>query len=140
MKPKQRGFKRKNDGGSLPAPVENAPANGTIPTVSPGFYDSCLTVRERLDMLKSFETAETETLDEEIRLLRTLIRRVLELSGKTDDLDEMIRVFNTVGTNAVRISRLLREHKKLAGGASQTEKALQIALRDIRAELDREPV
>lgn len=121
-----------------PAPVETCPAISTAEalTGSPvnGFYDANLTARERIDMEITLESQETPTLEEEIRITRTMLRRVLEYSESMDTLERVISVLNAVGTGAIRVAKLLKENRNFEDNSAEFRQALDVAVREMRAD------
>jgi hypothetical protein len=83
-------------------------------------------------------------LQDEIAMLRAIIRRVFEQAGRIPDeedprkeLQVWSRVLATLGTAATRLAGLLRTQKALAGGANDFALALSHALNEVREELEK---
>lgn len=82
-------------------------------------------------------------LQDEIAMLRAIIRRVFEQAGQIPgeedprkELQVWSRVLATLGTAATRLAGLLRTQKALAGDANDFALALSHALNEIREELE----
>jgi hypothetical protein len=74
---------------------------------------------------------QEEDLGAEIRSLRTQARRVADLAREEDGLKEAIQALNALGTAFIRLAHLLESRKKLSGGRSEFEKALEQVLAKI---------
>ena len=72
-----------------------------------------------------------EGLQDEIRMMRLIVRRVLELADEGLALAEVMRVLDTVGRASTRISGLIRQQKLLGAGDQDVAKALSQALSEV---------
>jgi len=78
---------------------------------------------------------ESVCLDNEITLLRVMIRRTMELADGIDDLKEATRVLDALGAAAARLANLLRAQKSLTENRSQLADEISIAIQQVNAEL-----
>jgi chromosome segregation ATPase len=72
-----------------------------------------------------------DDLEVEIRSLRSQARLVAELAREADSLKDAIQALNALGTAFTRLAHLLESQKKLAGGRSEFEQALEEVLAKI---------
>jgi hypothetical protein len=75
-----------------------------------------------------------DDLEVEIKSLRTQARKVWELAREEDGLKEAIQALNALGTAFTRLAHLLESRKKLAGGKSEYDQALEQVLAKINQE------
>ena len=79
--------------------------------------------------------AETD-LDEEIVLLRTLLRRVSKMAGASDvDLATLLKAVNVIGATSDRLERLKRMQKEFSDANIDVEAAILQAIREVAKEL-----
>jgi CRISPR/Cas system CSM-associated protein Csm2 small subunit len=83
--------------------------------------------------------ASITSLNNEIKLMRTVIQRFYDITDKNSvNLDEWGKVVGTLGMAATRLARLIETHHKLEGnssGAEQLRKALVEMLEEIDADI-----
>ena len=104
---------------------------GNINALRHGFYSRSLRKLE-LDDLDLILPDET---DSEIALLRTVIRRVMELSDGIDDLDRAMKLLSTISLSAYHLSAMIYKRRIIAGNAdSRVAEALNNALVRLRKE------
>ena len=104
---------------------------GNINALRHGFYSRSLRKLE-LDDLDLILPDET---DSEIALLRTVIRRVMELSDGIDDLDRAMKLLSTISLSAHHLSAMIYKRRIIAGNAdSRVAEALNNALVRLRKE------
>ena len=97
-----------------------------------GFYAHSFDPLEDADL----DTMVAAGLQDEVAMLRVVIRRLFDLSRGCRDLDEMINSAGALGMLATRLAGMLRTQKILNGGdeAGVTE-SISRALADIVDEL-----
>ncbi len=105
---------------------------GNANAVKHGFYARHFHPAELADL----ETVNA-SLQDEIAALRVIMRRLLEFSGGTEDLDTFIVTAKTLGVTATRIASLTRTSKLISGGDTDVAAALSQALAEISKELPR---
>ena len=78
-------------------------------------------------------------LREEIAILREMIRRVMDEAGGNLQLEEALKILNSLGLGASRLANLLKTQEDLRGGLSDVEEALRQAILEFAHErgLDR---
>lgn len=77
------------------------------------------------------------SLDDEIAMLRVVTRRVFDLSGQVDDLQDAVKTLGALGMAATRLARLLEARKNLGQG-DETMEMLSEVLSDLLKEWGRE--
>jgi hypothetical protein len=80
------------------------------------------------------EQDQEVALEAEIRSLRSQAGRVAEMAREAESLKEAIQALNALGTAFNRLARLLESQKKLAGGRSEFDRALEEVLAQINRE------
>jgi hypothetical protein len=119
-----------------PTPPKRRRRRGAQPgnrnAIKHGFY----AVKFKTVEISDLETAAQVGLEDEIGLLRVVIRRTLEMAGDVEELDEMIDVLGALGVAATRLAGLLRTQHLISGtkdsGLSAT---ISQALADVVKEL-----
>jgi hypothetical protein len=110
-----------------------------------GFYSQLFKAAETRDL----EGYTQEGLQDEVAMLRVMIRRVVKLAsnpetdgadhrsgtGQPGDLGSAITTLDTLGRAAARLGQLLNTEKKLASQNDEASRTLYQALSDIAAEL-----
>jgi hypothetical protein len=61
------------------------------------------------------------SLDEEINMLRVVIRRVFNMTDQVDDVQDAVKTLGALGMAATRLARLLEAQKNLGQGDETTE-------------------
>ena len=98
-----------------------------------GFYSK----RYRPLELSDLDTALGDGLEDEIALLRVIIRRVFEYADEDDKqtLDQWSRTLNTLGAASTRLAALIRTQQVVSGGGSSVLDLLSEAIGGISHEL-----
>jgi hypothetical protein len=104
---------------------------GNLNALKHGFYSRQFRSRERVDL----DTLLSLDLTDEIHLLRILMRRLLELSNDTEDLDECLAVLKATSVAAARLTGMLRVQKML-GQSGDISDFISQAIADVNQELD----
>lgn len=87
--------------------------------------------------LNVLSMVDSVSLEEEIKLLRLYMRRVLVLAGSIDDLNLAIKVLNTIGSTSQRIMNLHKAEMQFSESKSdQVSQALTRALDQLVEELE----
>jgi hypothetical protein len=89
-----------------------------------GFYSRVLRPFDRCD-------GEPVGLQDEIHMLRAVMRRVLELSREVDTLEPALNLLSALGLAAYRLSVLLRAQKTIGGGEDEISEAISQALAEV---------
>lgn len=71
-------------------------------------------------------------LDEEIKMLKTITRRVFELADGVEELGQAVSLLGALGTASTRLANLLKAQKSLGGEQDPVMAALTDALDEIR--------
>lgn len=83
-----------------------------------GFYSHRFNALE----LKDLGTVTTDNLDDEIALMRVIIRRVFDLADtEAKTLDDWQMALSTLGAASTRLAGMLRTQKGFSGGTSQEQ-------------------
>lgn len=98
-----------------------------------GFYSKLFRPLELSDL----DTALGDGLEDEIALLRVIIRRVFEYADEDDKqtLDQWSRTLNTLGAASTRLAALIRTQQVVSGGGSSVLDLLSEAIGGISHEL-----
>jgi len=98
-----------------------------------GFYSK----RFRPLELSDLDTALGDGLEDEIALLRVIIRRVFECANDEEkqNLDQWSRTLNTLGAASTRLAALIRTQQVVSGGGSSVLDLLSEAIGGISHEL-----
>ena len=98
-----------------------------------GFYSRRFKPLEISDL----DTALGDGLEDEIALLRVIIRRVFEYADEDDKqtLDQWSRTLNTLGAASTRLAALIRTQQVVSGGGSSVLDLLSEAIGGISHEL-----
>ncbi|MGE5123325.1 MAG: hypothetical protein ACM3H7_02320 [Acidobacteriaceae bacterium] len=104
---------------------------GNLNALKHGFYSRLFHASESSELA----TDQLTSLENEIKLLRIMIRRTMELADGIDDLREATRVLDALGAASTRLSALLRIHKNLNKSESPFLDELSIAIQEVNAEL-----
>ena len=92
--------------------------------------------RFRAFELKMLSLVDSVSLEDEIKLLRLYMRRVLVLAGSIDDLNLAIKVLNTLGSTSQRIMNLHKTQLQLTDTrGDQVSSALTRAIDQLVEEL-----
>ena len=104
---------------------------GNLNALKHGFYSRQFRSRERIDL----DALLSLDLIDEIHLLRILMRRLVELSNDTEDLDECLAVLKATSVAAARLTGMLRVQKMLSQSGDISDLISQ-AIVDVNQELD----
>ena len=98
-----------------------------------GFYSRRFKPMEVSDL----ETVLAEGLDDEISLLRVIIRRVFEFANDNEqqDLSTWMVALNTLGAASTRLGGLLRTQQLISGGSEDLVSTLSQALGQVAHEI-----
>lgn len=96
-----------------------------------GFYSRSFRASESADLLQ----VDPNNLDDEIRMLKVVARRVLELSEGEAEYDNVLKTLSTLGMTSTRIAQLMRTKKILTGEDQNTALAISQALNEVIKEL-----
>lgn len=108
-----------------------------------GFYASSYDEREMRD-LASLKTGAPVGLQEEIAMLRVVIRRVFEQANRvaagedeaSKELAVWSRILANLGTAAARLATLLRTEKQIAEQDDTAARALSQAINEVLKEME----
>ncbi len=95
-----------------------------------GFYQARFKWAELEDLAAKAASNPSESLKDEIDMLRVMIRRVIEISDGVDDLKESLVALNCLGLAANRLANLLKTQKEF--GADKGEKTWNLLLEILR--------
>jgi uncharacterized protein YjcR len=109
---------------------------GNLNALKHGFYSRLFRSGEPSELSED----ESASLENEITLLRVMIRRTMQLADGIDDLKDAIRVLEALGAAAGRLSNLLRAQKSLKESRSQVADEISIAIQQVNQELRRKNV
>ena len=107
---------------------------GNTNALKHGFYSRHFKPIEDADL----ETALIEGLQNEVQMLRVMIRRVVDLSSKGEaaaNLETAISSLNSLGIASTRLASLLKMERLIGGKSSQVSEVLTRALDDVLSEL-----
>jgi hypothetical protein len=95
---------------------------GNLNALKHGFYSKQFEPAEIQDL----ETRLLEGLQDEVAMLRVMMRRIMELTKGCDDLEELMNVVGVLGLAATQLAGLLRV-QHLLGGDENSEIARTIS-------------
>ena len=95
---------------------------GNLNALKHGFYSKQFEAVEIQDL----DTMILDGLQDEVAMLRVIIRRILELTKGCDDLEELMNVLGVLGMAATQLAGLLRV-QHLLGGDENSEIARTIS-------------
>ena len=70
-------------------------------------------------------------LDEEIAMLRVVVRQVFALANGAEQLESGVKLLGALGVASIRLAKLLQTQKELGGDGDQVLAALSDALEDV---------
>jgi len=114
--------------------VREPGAEAGEPGASPSDLSTEQLLQRRSQQHKDYQRFD---LDDEIAMLRAVTRRVFDLSGQVDDLQEAVKTLGALGMAATRLARLLEARKNLGQG-DETMEMLSEVLSDLLKEWGRE--
>jgi hypothetical protein len=127
-------FSKKIRDKTMPNP-RGAP-KGNLNALKHGFYSRLFHTSEASDLTES----QSNNLEHEIKLLRVMIRRTMEMADGIDDLREATRVLGALGAAAGRLAALLQAQRSLTEGHTQLADEISIAIQQVNAELRKKNV
>lgn len=96
-----------------------------------GFYGGVFTPEE----IKDLETKLGAGLNDEIQMLRVVIRQVFVLAHGVEDLDTAINALSALGISAWRLSGLLKSQEALGEPRDAVVSAISAAIAQVQQEL-----
>jgi len=104
---------------------------GNLNALKHGFYSRVFRKMELGDL----QSVPLKDLQDEISMLRVLIRRVVEFSQQASTLDEYLRLLSTLSQATANLGRLVRtQHLLAASPTSELDAAFEIALKELYQE------
>jgi hypothetical protein len=103
---------------------------GNTNALKHGFYARHFTSQEIRDLEAYLATG----LGDEIVMMRIAIRRVMELA-ETESLEEAVKALRSMGAAASRLAGLLKVQKELGGDVDQVSAALSEVFADVLKDL-----
>jgi hypothetical protein len=83
------------------------------------------------------EDKPTGTLQEEIEMLRSVIRQAYQIVQEIEDPAEKLRGLNVIGTAAARVANLVQTQHQLTGGQdNEIAQAIDYAIREAARRLE----
>ncbi len=114
-----------------PIPGRGAP-KGNFNAFKHGYYSR----RYRPLELSDLDAALSDGLDDEISLLRVIIRRVFEYAdAEAQDLDTWSKALSTLGAASTRLGGLLRTQQLISGGSTDVVSILSNAIGEVAHDL-----
>ncbi len=104
---------------------------GNLNALKHGFYSRQFRSREHIDL----DALLTVDLNDEIHLLRILMRRALELSSDTEDLAECLATLKAISAASARLTNMLRV-QKLIGKSNDIPDLITQAIAEVNQELN----
>jgi hypothetical protein len=104
---------------------------GNFNALKHGFYSRQFRSREHIDL----DALLTVDLNDEIHLLRILMRRALELSSDTEDLAECLATLKAISAASARLTNMLRV-QKLIGKSNDIPDLITQAIAEVNQELN----
>jgi len=104
---------------------------GNLNALKHGFYSRLFHNHEISDL----PSEQIGNLENEITLLRVMIRRTMELAEGIDNLQQATRALDALGAAASRLANLLRAEKALLPPNSQVGDEISLAIQQVNAEL-----
>jgi hypothetical protein len=77
------------------------------------------------------QAALSGRLDEEIAMLRVVVRQVFALTNGVEQLDQGVKLLGALGVASIRLAKLLQAQKELGEDGDQVLAALSAALGDV---------
>ena len=104
---------------------------GNINAIKHGFYSRRFQDLEAKDL----ETVLREGLEDEIALMRVMIRRVFDYANdNAGDLEDWMETLNVLGSASTKLAGMLRNQKLFGGSKSDALDALSKALAEVTSE------
>jgi hypothetical protein len=96
-----------------------------------GFYSKHIQKNELKDLEKIGD------IQEEIQMVRVVIRRLLEAASKCKEVEELSNLLNTLGLVSTRVAGLMKTRKFLCQGKNGMEETINQAFDDVLKEWGR---
>jgi hypothetical protein len=96
-----------------------------------GFYTRRIKKRD----LSGVETTDLKSLVDEIALIRVFTRRLVESCDTSADVYELAVILRILCLASSTITRILRVNYLLSGSKSDLDREIEIAIREVNAEL-----
>jgi uncharacterized protein YjcR len=103
---------------------------GNLNALKHGFYARQFHQAE----LNDLDQLVSSGLQDEIAMLRLIIRRVVQLAAQAESLDQLLRLLNTLSHATANLGRLMKIQYALTGGRTDFDRDLE----DILFELNKE--
>lgn len=104
---------------------------GNLNALKNGFYSRQLQSGELSDL----EKVRGGNLQDEIDMLRVVMRRTLELSQEYETPQVMMKTLGALGLASIRIFRLMEAQKSLVEGSKDVARAISQALDEVMEEM-----
>jgi hypothetical protein len=104
---------------------------GNLNALKHGYYSRLIRAHESTDL----ENGSPASLENEITLLRVMIRRTMELADGIDDLREATRVLAVLGAAAGRLANLMQTQQRLKTAQPGLADEISIAIQQVNQEL-----
>ena len=101
---------------------------GNLNALKHGFYSKHFQKNELNDL------EEIGDLQEEIQMMRVVIRRVLEAASECKNVGELSNLLNTLGLASTRVAGLMKTQKFLGGNGDNALEAISEAVDDMLKE------
>ncbi len=108
--------------------------HGNLNALKHGFYSRLLRQTDAASL-----PAESTGLEQEIILLRLMIRRTMLLAHGTGDLKDAVRVLDSLGAASTRLASLLKAQASLQSSRSHTAMQISQAIQQATQEIRRKP-
>jgi hypothetical protein len=100
------------------------PEKGGDPERQPGFYNGQFDPEE----LQDLEASLVGNLENEVKMLRVHIRRVLEKANQAETFEESIKALSALGLAASRLARMLKTQQSLGKSAQNFDEGIMKVL------------
>ena len=105
---------------------------GNLNALKHGFYARGFPPAELSDL----DQLASSGLQDEIAMLRLIIRHAVQLAAKVDSLDQLLRLLSTIGHATATLGRLVKIQQTLTGGRTSLDHDLEQVLQELNAEWD----
>ncbi len=100
---------------------------GNTNALKSGFYSN----RFRLTELSDLDTKLKEGLQDEISLMRVMIRRLVDAADKDTEKNDLVATLDTLGAATTRLAGLIRTQEALAKRNDDLAEAISDALSEV---------
>jgi len=111
-------------------PNKRGAPKGNLNALKHGFYSPLFRPEE-----PDFPPRESASLDQEITLLRLMIRRTIRLANDIDDFKDAAHLLDVVSAAAARLANLMKTQLILQGSRTQANQEISAAIHQINQEL-----